>query len=80
MVRAWVQRAEALGFKAVMVTVDAPRLGRREADERNRFTLPPHLQLRNMEVLSKGAVAQARASTVRLHLDNHGPPCPADEL
>jgi hypothetical protein len=31
--------------------VDAQRLGRREADERNRFTLPPHLALRNLEAL-----------------------------
>lgn len=35
-VKGWVQRAEALGFKALVVTVDAQRLGRREADERNR--------------------------------------------
>lgn len=35
-VRGWVQQAEALGFKALMVTVDAPRLAKREADERNK--------------------------------------------
>jgi isopentenyl diphosphate isomerase/L-lactate dehydrogenase-like FMN-dependent dehydrogenase len=35
-VRSWVQEAEALGYKAIMVTVDAQRLGFREADERNR--------------------------------------------
>lgn len=35
------------------VTVDAQRLGRREADDRNRFTLPPHLQL--VRVLCMGS-------------------------
>jgi (S)-2-hydroxy-acid oxidase len=35
-VQSWVQQAEALGYKAIMVTVDAQRLGYREADERNR--------------------------------------------
>jgi (S)-2-hydroxy-acid oxidase len=31
-----VKRAENVGYKAIAVTVDAPRLGRREADVRNR--------------------------------------------
>jgi 4-hydroxymandelate oxidase len=35
-----VQRAEAAGASAIVVTVDTPVLGRREADERNRFALP----------------------------------------
>jgi (S)-2-hydroxy-acid oxidase len=42
-----VQRAERAGYKALVVTVDAPKLGRREADIRNRFQLPNHLQLAN---------------------------------
>lgn len=33
----WVAAAERVGFTALMVTVDAQRLGRREADERNRW-------------------------------------------
>jgi len=44
-VEQWVRTAEAQGFKALCVTVDAQRLGRREADERNRFMLPAHLQV-----------------------------------
>ncbi|BFG14873.1 hypothetical protein CerSpe_011470 [Prunus speciosa] len=32
-----VQRAEKSGYKAIVLTVDAPRLGRREADIENRF-------------------------------------------
>lgn len=35
-VEGWVRQAEAAGYKALVITVDAPRLGRREADERNR--------------------------------------------
>lgn len=35
-----VQRAAAAGASALVVTVDTPVLGRREADERNRFSLP----------------------------------------
>src|SRR5215213_10247860 len=36
-----VERAAAAGAAVLVVTVDMPVLGRREADERNRFTLPP---------------------------------------
>lgn len=35
-VASWVRKAEAAGYKALVITVDAQRLGRREADERNR--------------------------------------------
>lgn len=42
-----VRRAEAAGYRGLVLTVDAPRLGRREADIRNGFGLPPHLQIAN---------------------------------
>lgn len=32
-----VRRAERAGFKAIALTVDTPRLGRREADIKNRY-------------------------------------------
>jgi 4-hydroxymandelate oxidase len=38
--RELVARAEAAGASALVVTVDTPIVGRREADERNRFSLP----------------------------------------
>lgn len=47
------------------MTVDAQRLGKREADERNRFTLPTHLQLKNLQLLSQADTAQARDSQVK---------------
>jgi L-lactate dehydrogenase (cytochrome) len=33
-----VQRAEKGGMKGLFITVDAPQLGRREKDMRNKFT------------------------------------------
>ncbi|XP_077245459.1 glycolate oxidase 1-like [Tasmannia lanceolata] len=49
-----VRRAENAGFKAIALTVDTPLLGRREADIKNRFSLPPHLTLKNLEGLDFG--------------------------
>lgn len=44
-----VERAAAAGAGALMVTVDVPKLGRREADERNRYALAPGLAMANLE-------------------------------
>ena len=46
--RALVQRVEAAGCRALVLTVDAPYLGRRERDVRNRFHLPPGLAVANL--------------------------------
>ncbi|KAK4427419.1 Peroxisomal (S)-2-hydroxy-acid oxidase GLO4 [Sesamum alatum] len=63
-----VQRAERNGFKAIVLTVDTPRLGRREADIKNKMISP---QLKNFEGListevdtDKGSNLQAFASGV----------------
>jgi 4-hydroxymandelate oxidase len=45
---ALVRRVEAAGCQALVLTVDAPMLGRRERDVRNRFALPPELGIENM--------------------------------
>ncbi|CAO1326559.1 unnamed protein product [Diamesa hyperborea] len=42
-----IRRVEKCGFKALVLTVDAPLFGLRRADVRNKFTLPPHLTLAN---------------------------------
>lgn len=42
-----LRRAEAAGYRALVLTVDAPRIGRRERDLRNGFGLPPHVQAAN---------------------------------
>jgi (S)-2-hydroxy-acid oxidase len=56
--RSLVATAERLGYRALVVTVDAPRLGNREADERNRFRLPEGLTLGNARHVP-GAVSGA---------------------
>jgi len=45
-----VRRAETSGCRAIVLTVDMPRLGVRERDARNRFSLPAGVTLRNLEV------------------------------
>eukprot|EP00271_Cylindrocystis_brebissonii_P013184 TRINITY_DN32815_c0_g1_i1.p1 TRINITY_DN32815_c0_g1~~TRINITY_DN32815_c0_g1_i1.p1 ORF type:complete len:373 (+),score=99.13 TRINITY_DN32815_c0_g1_i1:129-1247(+) len=61
-VRQLVQRAERAGFKAIALTVDTPRLGRREADIKNRFVLPAGLTLKNFEGLDMGKMDAAADS------------------
>ena len=45
---ALVRRAEAAGARALVLTVDAPLLGRRERDVTNGFALPPELGIANL--------------------------------
>ena len=40
-----IHRAEASGYQGLVITVDAPASGRREADIRNRFALASHVDL-----------------------------------
>jgi 4-hydroxymandelate oxidase len=44
-----VERAVAAGYRALCLTVDAPLVGRRERDARNRFALPHGLGWKNLE-------------------------------
>jgi len=46
--RRLVERAEAAGYTALVLTVDTPILGRREADIRNQWHLPPEVQVKNL--------------------------------
>ncbi|KAF1836325.1 L-lactate dehydrogenase [Decorospora gaudefroyi] len=45
--RKLIQRAKKAGYKAVMLTVDTPVLGRRNLEIRNQFKLPKHLKVAN---------------------------------
>ncbi|CAD8171277.1 unnamed protein product [Paramecium octaurelia] len=58
---ALVRKAEKEGFKGLVLTVDAPILGKREADEKQRFVLPPHLRLEILEELAKEANIQLQS-------------------
>jgi 4-hydroxymandelate oxidase len=60
--RALVQRAEAAGAEAIVLTVDAPGLGTRERDMRNRFTLPAGLAVANLAPLGKGDMPSVEGS------------------
>lgn len=66
-----IHRAERAGYKALVITVDTPILGRRLADARNKFNLPPHLSLANFNGGGKsgGSTGQPAASEliVRTH-------------
>jgi 4-hydroxymandelate oxidase len=85
-----VQRAEAAGCKAVVLTVDVPVLGKRERDVRNRFTLPEHLSLKNLlptgrQELPKNVAGSGMAAYVAslfdptLTWERHRVACPGDK-
>ena len=57
-----VRRAEAAGCRALVLTVDAPLLGRRERDVRNRFTLPPGLSVANLLPVGYGDLPEVADS------------------
>lgn len=56
---ALVQRVEAAGCRALVVTVDAPLLGRRERDVRNQFGLPPEIGVENLNASGYAPVPAA---------------------
>ena len=58
--RALVERAEAAGYQALCVTVDAPILGRRESDRRNQFSLPPGMELANLTAMANLEIPQTQ--------------------
>ena len=58
-----VRRAEAAGCRALVLTADAPLLGRRERDVRNRFRLPPGLAVANLLPEGYGEMPPAAADS-----------------
>ncbi|KAI3775151.1 hypothetical protein L1987_49720 [Smallanthus sonchifolius] len=56
-----VKRAELNGFKAILLTVDTPKLGRREADIKNKMISP---QLKNFEGLVSTEVDDSEGSNL----------------
>jgi 4-hydroxymandelate oxidase len=49
--RELVQRAEAAGYEALVLTVDAPSSGARDRERRVGFRLPPHISAVNLQDL-----------------------------
>jgi 4-hydroxymandelate oxidase len=76
---ALVARAEAAGAGAIVLTVDAPVLGRRERDVRSEFRLPEGLRVENMsaseshEDLSQVALRPARSGLAAYFLEKLDP-------
>ena len=60
---ALVQRAERAGYSGIVLTADAPALGRREADVRSGFALPAHLTFANLATQRGADAAQAGTPT-----------------
>ncbi|MEW6278906.1 MAG: alpha-hydroxy acid oxidase [Candidatus Eremiobacterota bacterium] len=54
--RALVERAQEAGCQGLVLTVDAPVLGRRERDVRNEFHLPPGLRVSNLTATGRDRV------------------------
>jgi 4-hydroxymandelate oxidase len=74
--RVLIEEAVRSGYTGVVLTVDAPKLGRRERDIRNGFTIPKHLTIENAVAAGMGAVPDANldSSGLMLHFrDLHDP-------
>uniref|UniRef100_T1GZG7 (S)-2-hydroxy-acid oxidase n=1 Tax=Megaselia scalaris TaxID=36166 RepID=T1GZG7_MEGSC len=59
-----VRTAEKCGFKAIVLTIDAPVFGIRRKDVRNKFSLPPGLKLANFEGIQAKGVKSSGASGI----------------
>ncbi len=55
----FVQRAEAAGYSAIVLTVDLPKAGRRERDMRNVFVLPEGVTYANLGWVPSDTSAKA---------------------
>jgi 4-hydroxymandelate oxidase len=57
-----IDRAKAAGYSALMLTTDAPVVGRRERDLRNRFAPPPGVVLKNFESATNRLMTRGEGS------------------
>ncbi|RHN42397.1 putative (S)-2-hydroxy-acid oxidase [Medicago truncatula] len=63
MVTQLVRRAENAGFKAIVLTADSPVLGHKEADIKNRFTLPSYVKMKNFEDMNLEKLSKSEGSS-----------------
>jgi len=76
-----VKRAEAARAEAIVLTVDAPGLGTRERDMRNRFTLAEGLCVENLSPLGKGKMPEVTGSGLAAYVrDNFKSDLSFDDL
>ncbi|GFJ91644.1 hypothetical protein Prum_052860 [Phytohabitans rumicis] len=74
-----LERAEEAGCRAIVLTVDVPRMGRRLRDMRSGFALPDGIVAANLPAAAGAAAGQrqARGSALMVHTrDAFDPPCP----
>lgn len=64
-------RAHSAGYRAIVLTVTAPLLGRRLRDERNDFSLPSHIDLENLR--DSGLPVEVRGGLGSFFLSRHDP-------
>lgn len=64
-------RAHAAGYRAIVLTVTAPLLGRRLRDERNDFSLPADIDLENLR--GSGLPVEVRGGLGSFFLSRHDP-------
>ncbi len=62
-----VERAVAAGYRALCLTVDAPLVGRRERDLRNRFGLPPGMSWKNLQGVGLDEMHQRDEGSALVH-------------
>lgn len=66
-----IERVEHLGYTALCVTVDAPLLGRREKDVKNRFSLPTDLTIATVgDRLARDKAKIGGDSSLNIYFEN----------
>lgn len=66
-----IKSAEAAGCKAIVLTVDAPLLGTRERDVKNKFNLPEGITVKNLESVFKENLVTGNDSGLSGYVSQH---------
>ncbi len=69
-----VTRAKASSYQAIVLTADAPVLGRRERDVRNRFAPPPGVMLRNFGTPTNRDLKRGAGSSLAVYISAQAEP------
>jgi 4-hydroxymandelate oxidase len=72
------KRAYVAGYSAIVLTVNAPLLGRRLRDERNDFSLPQEIDLENLR--GSGLPVEVRGGLGSFFLSRHDPSLTWDDI
>lgn len=64
-----IKRAESAGYKAILITVGIPQIGKRDRNIRNQFSLPIDLPLGNFKEVDMGLAPLSISDFVNTELD-----------